>query len=729
MNQTGYNEAAIYEVLALAIEHHKEERLEEAEKLYRVILKINPDHPDANYNFAVLAVDLGYIKESIPFFEKAIEVYSTSEQYYIGYIDALIKLNEFEKAKMILEEAKWISTPTTIENLKKRIPESTSASKNSQKLNLFELLKTPNQDPSEADIKQWNALFTSGNYREAEQLARKMTEKFPNSGNSWKLLGASLMEQMKYQDALDVCKKALKFLPNDPETNYNLGVTLQGLKLFPQATERYFEALKLDPSYYRAYGNLGMIFSNDGKFQQAIEYYQKTLTINPNVYQIYNNLGSAYNSQGDHPKARDYYYKALEADPTQAFVFGNILFSLNYDPDMSAEEIFSTYQEYDKRYAQPLKIFQKPHINNKNPNRKLKIGYVSPDFNHHPVRYFLEPLLANHDKSSVEIYAYSELLKEDAMTQMYKGYCDHWISTIGMSDTDLAEQIRKDEIDILVELAGHTNNNRLEVFAMKPAPVSLSWLGYGYTTGLSAIDYYLTDEISVPKGSEHLFSEKPWKIETPSYAYTPAIGMGEVNSLPALEKGYITFGTLTRAARVNHRTIRVWAELLKRVPNSKLIINSKDYRDPSMKEILIKHFQEHGIEEERLEIRYYSPPWDVLRRMDIGVDCFPHNSGTTLFETLHMGIPYVTLAGRASVGRIGSSILHGVGRQEWIAQSEEEYINKLVALSSDLPALSKLRSSLREEMIKSPLMDERGFARKVEKAYKEMFAQWCKEQK
>lgn len=727
-----YNAAAIFEVLSLAISKHQQGSLLEAEKLYRAILQSNPNHPDANYNFAILAVDLGYVQESLPYFEKAIEMHSISEQYYIGYIDALIRLGEIEKARGILAEAKWISSKETIEALEKRIPAQ------AKQLDIIELSKKSSakndKAPSNKEVRKWNTAYSNANYQEAEFLSRKMTEKYPNSGNAWKMLGVALMEMARHQDALHASKLAAKLLPNDAEAHYNLGVTFQVLGMIPQSIEHYEQGLKLSPKDYKSYANLGIIFNGEGKFSKAIEYYRKALEIKPDLAEAYNSLGSALNSQGNLAEAREYYYKAIDLKSKNGdvsaygYVFGNILFSINYDPDTTAEEIFEVYREYNERFVLPFAGEHLPHTNDKNLNRRLKVGYVSPDFSNHPVRYFLEPLLENHNKSLVEVYAYAELVNEDETTQRYKGYSDHWIPTVGMSNETLAKRIREDGIDILVDLAGHTSNNRLGVFAKKPAPVSLSWLGYGYTTGLNSIDYYLTDEINVPLGSEHLFSEEPWRVESPAYVYSPAPGMGEVSTLPVSDRGYITFGTLTRAVRINHRTIRVWAELLKRVPNSKLIIDSKDYRDPSMREMLAERFQKHGIARERLEIGYHSPPWQVLGRMDVGVDCFPHNSGTTLFETLYMGIPYVTLADRVSVGRIGSAILHGLGRDEWIANTEEEYVDKLVALAEDPESLASIRAGLRDQMINSPLMNASGFTRKVEKAYREMFVKWCQEE-
>jgi predicted O-linked N-acetylglucosamine transferase (SPINDLY family) len=325
----------------------------------------------------------------------------------------------------------------------------------------------------------------------------------------------------------------------------------------------------------------------------------------------------------------------------------------------------------------------------------------------------------------VEVYAYAEWVREDAVTERYKRYVDHWVPTRGLTDVAMATRIRADGIDILVDLAGHTAKNRLSVFARKPAPVSVSWLGYGYTTGLTAIDYFLTDDAGAPSGSEPLFSERPWRLATPGYAYRPAEGMGDVSPLPALIKGYVTFGTLSRSVRINHRTIRVWSALLKRVGGARLVIDSRNFKEAAMQEVLAEKFAAHGIGREQLEIGWHCPPWEVLRSMDIGLDCFPHNSGTTLFETLYMGVPFVTLQDRPSVGRLGSSILEGVGHPEWIARTEDEYVEIAVALASNLEKLADLRAGLRNEMEAGPLMDEPGFARKVEAAYREMWTRWC----
>ena len=394
---------------------------------------------------------------------------------------------------------------------------------------------------------------------------------------------------------------------------------------------------------------------------------------------------------------------------------------------MSAEEIFDFYKQYDERFGLPLKskwkVFSQPKV----PKEKLKIGYVSPDFKQHSMQNFLLPTLTHHDHQKFEVFAFAELKKGDLVTQQYKSYTDHWIRTEKMTDDELVEKIRSLEIDILVDLGGHTKSNRLGIFAQKPAPVSLSWLGYGYTTGLSAIDYFLSDSIMVPKGSEHLFSEKPWRLKNYGFCcYQAKPNMGEVSPLPALKNNFITFGTLTRAIRINDRVIKTWAQILQRVENSKLIINSSEsFKNLMVADEFKKRFKEYGIDTYRLDFYYKSPPWDTMREMDIALDCFPHNSGTTLIEHLYMGNPFITYSNRPSVGKIGASILTTLGHREWIATSEQEYIDKAVALASDTEKLAEIRNTLRTKLKTSPIMDQKGFVRELENTYQAMWNNWC----
>jgi predicted O-linked N-acetylglucosamine transferase (SPINDLY family) len=570
-----------------------------------------------------------------------------------------------------------------------------------------------------------NTLKALGRLNEAEASYRRALQLNPGNAEAHYNLGITLHDLGRLDEAEASYRRALEINPNNATAHNNLGATLKNLGRLDEAETCCRRALEISPDFADAHINLGATLMAQGRLDEAENSFRPALKINPGSALAHSNLGVALHDLGRLDEAADNYRRALEIKPDFAEAHGNLLFALNYHPDLSAEEIYRTYQEFDALRGIPLRSNWQAHDNDKNPDRRLRIGYVSPDFRQHSSRHFIEPLLAHHDKTQVEVTAYAELVAEDAMTARYRTYVEHWVPTGGMSDEALAERIRSDGIDILVELAGHTAGNRLLAFARKPAPVSLSWLGYGYTTGLSAIDYYLTDEASAPTGSEGLFAEQVWRIATPAYAYRPSADMGEVNKLPAQQRGYISFGTLTRSIRVNHRTIRLWAEILKAVPNSRLIMDSSAFQTPVMQERMAARFAQHGINRERLEIGFHSPPWDVLRGIDIGLDCFPHNSGTTLFETLYMGIPYITLAGRPSVGRLGSSILQGAGHPEWIAESEDDYVTKAVELASDMTGLSKIRSNLRKQMESSPLRDEAGFTRKVENAYRRMWKIWC----
>lgn len=587
--------------------------------------------------------------------------------------------------------------------------------------------EAPSRDAAGAQqlIEQGQTAEGQGEFDAAARIYRQAIAADETSAVAHVNLGNALNSGGLVAEAIAAYERAIELHPAYASAHYNLGLALLPNSGYSARAESLFlEAVQLRDAFPQAWVGLGLAMERRGDLTSAIASYRKAVQVEPGFAGAYGNLGSALQEMGEHSAAIVALRQALALDPGFSDAHDNLLFTLNYHPEMSAQDVCLAYREFDERFGRPERKHWREHSNSIDADRRLKVGYVSPDLCHHSVRHFLEPLLANHDKRAVEVFAYAELSAEDSVTARYRGYVEHWVPTVGMSDAALAERIRADGIDILVDLAGHNGNNRLDAFAHKPAPVSLSWLGFGYTTGLNAIDYFLTDDACAPKGSEPLFSEQPWRLATPALAYRPADGMSEVSALPALERGYVTFGTLTRAVRVNHHTVRVWAQMLNRVPGSQLVMDSSSYRDATMRMELVAKFDAHGIGHERLQIGFHTPPWDVLRDIDIGLDCFPHNSGTTLFETLYMGLPFVTLAGRPSVGRLGSSILIGVGHPEWVAHTEDEYVEKCVALAGDLPALAVLRAGLRDQMRNSALMDEAGFARKVESAYREMFKRW-----
>ncbi|WP_246172954.1 tetratricopeptide repeat protein [Thermochromatium tepidum] len=602
-------------------------------------------------------------------------------------------------------------------------------------------------------------LLASQKYAEAESAARRFIDLYPQDPFGWKLIGVIYFYLGRYKEAEHNLLKSITINNKDPESISTLGNALRQQGRIKEALECYDRSLEIDPDHSPAlngkglclmdydrheealvcleraldlnpkqpeiYYNLGGLVGKFGRLIESVNFNRKAIELNPRSAEAYNNLGLSLQDLGEIDEAIKAYEKAVALDPKSVSYFSNLLFALNYHPDRPAEDIFTFYQEFDRRFSQPYRVTWRPFINTPDPERRLRIGYVSPDFGFHSIGYFLEPLLENHDRNQFELTAYAQRIGSDTQTLRYRRLVDRWVPTSRLSDDELAERIRADGIDILVDLAGHTAGNRLGVFARRPAPVSVSWMGYGYTTGLSAIDYFLTDPVMVPPDADHLFAERPWRLDPPALAYRPHPGMGEVGPLPARRDGQVTFGTLTRGIRINPRVIGVWSEILKRLPGARLVVDSKSFAHEAEQARLAERFAAHGIERGRLEIGYHSPPWDVLRRIDIGLDCFPHNSGTTLVESLYLGVPFITLAARPSVGRIGSSILCGLGHPEWIAQSESEYIDKAVALAGDLERLATIRANLRPEFEASPWRDEVGFARRVEQAYRQMWRQWC----
>ena len=751
----------LHELMQQGAVHHGLGQLAEAESAYRAVLQEQPEHADANHNLAVIALGHGDVASALHHFKRALDAEPGHWQYWVSYLDALMQGGQYWQAAEVLEDARraGLAAEAVDELVERLVDPRVDGAGSAGEVATAALSATAGDTPDVADIVALTGLLNQREFTELERMSERLAQLYPDNPLGWRMLGLALLSQGRDAQALRSLRQVARLCPDDASNlnslgllltdqgrlveaefcfrqavllapahtaaHSNIGLTLQRRGRLAQAESCLRHCLALDDNFHVAHLNLSVVLDELGRTEEAEASVRRALEIAPDFLYAHNSLGYLLKDQGRIEEAEASTRRALALDPLNAAANSNLLFLLNYHPDKPAAEIFEAYRQYDTRVGLPLKATWRPHTNSRDSRRRLKLGYVCAAFNNHSTRHFLEPLLAHHDHGRFEVVAYSELVSaQDAATLRYRTYFDQWVPTEGLSDEELAQRIRSDGIDVLVDVAGHTRGNRLGVFARKPAPVSLHWLDYGYTTGLSAIDYYLTDHPTAPAGSEDLFSEAPWRLPVPAFAYRPGTGMGEVGPLPALENGHVRFGTLTRSIRINHKTIRVWAEILRRVEGSMLVIDSGNFKSPTAQEAMAHRFMAHGVSRDRLEIGCHSPPWDVLRSIDIGLDCFPHNSGTTLFEMLFMGVPYVTLADRPSVGRLGSAILEGVGRTQWIARSEREYIDSAVALAGDLDTLKRERETLRGAMQASPLMDEPGFARHAEDAFAQMFERW-----
>lgn len=569
-------------------------------------------------------------------------------------------------------------------------------------------------------------LGLTGDYERADKCLRRSLQLDPQHAAAWVDAACNAGMLQRYDESERCARQALALDEGNVAAMLSLATALRMQERYAEALPVFLRLLELAPADTAPLRALAEMLLEMGRYEEARDRYSEAIGMDAQDADAYFGRARAWLALDEFDATLEDYAQVLAIRPDDVVTAGARLFLLNYHPDMSAEEIFAYYRAFDEQFARPLMPQPSPvWSNSPEPGRRLRVGYVSADFYGHSARHFIEPLLAHHAHDAVEVFLYSSVVKPDETTARLQGYADHWVDATALDDAALAERIRADGIDVLVDLSGHTKGNRLPAFARKPAPVAVSWLGYGYTTGLSAIDWFLTDQVTAPEGSEALFAERVWRLDSCALAYRPGEGMGEPGPLPALRDGRVTFCSMTRTIRLNHRVVRVWAEILKRLPEARLRLDSHRFDDGVVQARLYERFAAHGIGPERLLLGYTSPPWDALREVDITLDCFPHNSGTTLFESLYMGIPYVTLRERPSVGRLGASILEAVGHGDWSAGSEAEYIDKAVALAADLDALAQARAALRNDMQRSPLMDEAGFARRVEAAYRGMWQEYC----
>lgn len=709
-------------------------RLDEAKVLAQRLVRAEPRRAELNQVMAKLCLMLGELQQACRHAQVLLEVSPYQQAHREAYHEVLNHLHQLRQFPMMEEAGLWLTRQNPKDGHGWNLLGISYIEQGKFGPAALALHQALTLLPKNVHVLSNMGNVLIGTERAGEaipylelalQIEPKLVAAYNNLGNAYRYAG-------RVNEAISIYLQGIALAPQYAELRSNLGVAYSELQRYADAIACFEQALALNPKLFPVYANLADALRQMGRLQEAIECCHRAFELEPDIQEVWVIYGNVLRDANHLDAAIKAYVRALSYQNIrqEAFnlrVYTSLLFCLNYHPDLSPETIYSAYRDYNTRYGLPHQAEWREFANAPNPKKKLRVGYLNHSYYNHVCKLFLLPLLEQHDKNEVEVFAYANPSREDEFTLLYKKAVDHWIPTRDMSDADLAQRIRDDGIDILVDIAGHTNDNRLPVMARKPAPVSLHWLDFGYTTGLTAIDYYLTDHATVTDDCAHLFSEKVWCLDGPAYAYRPGPGMGEVGDLPAAQTGIVTFGSLSRAARINHRVVHVWAAILDAMPNSRLIIDSGDYKDPAVQEEMAARFTQFGIDRSRLEIGCHSPPWDVMRRIDIGLDCFPHNSGTTLFEMLYMGIPYVTLAGRPSVGRIGASILTGLGRTEWIACSEEEYAQKAIMLAHDIPGLRVMRANLRQQIQASPLMDEGGFARSVEKAYRQMWQIYCDE--
>jgi protein O-GlcNAc transferase len=700
-------------------------RHEQAIDLLRRAIAVKPDSSPTYCTLGISLAAVGKLQEAIAAYHRAIELEPSNAEAYINLGCTLVAAGQYEPA---------------IAALRKGL--------------------TTRPELGQAYVVLSFALRSLGRFDEAIAAANSDLALRPNSIQAIEAIGLALMDRGRPDLAIEQFQRALAIDPRSFDTLLSLATACKFVGRFDEAVAAYQSAIKLrpnvaalyndlgdpllktnhpdeakaawqkaiaiDPRYPEAHYNMGLAASAYGQFDEAIACYQRAVEYRGDYVDAWVNLGNAYRHSGRIDQALDCYDRALALRPDIAMFDSHRLFALHYHPDWDAAALLREHREWNKRHAAPLAASIKPHSNSRIIDRRIRIGYISPYFREHVIGFSMLPLLVHHDRKQFEIVCYSSTLRPDGLTPLIRKYADRWHNIAGIGDREVAKKIRAEEIDILVDLNVHSYENHLLVFARKPAPVQVSYLGYCSTTGMDAMDYRLSDAYFDPPDADlSCYSEQTIRLAGTYWCYAPTERMPDVVPLPALASGSITFGCLNNFCKVTSATQNLWAQLLQAVPRSRLLVHvpvgdcSEQFR---------QRFESLGISRERL-ILVPRESWgqyiNRYHQIDIALDPFPYGGGITTLDGMYMGVPAVTLNGRTAVGRGGASILSHAGLSELIAETPGQYIEIAAALAGDLPRLQHIRATLRHRMRQSPLMDAPRYARDVEAASRQMWRQWC----
>ncbi|GFO68497.1 hypothetical protein GMLC_20760 [Geomonas limicola] len=538
-------------------------------------------------------------------------------------------------------------------------------------------------------------------------------------------LGHALARLGRMGEAADELKQAVALNPDDPGLQNNLALALNALGQGEEAYARFREALRLAPDYPEAHNNLAILLERYGHGSEAIASCRSALALRPDYPEAHLNLGNVLKAQGRHQEALEHYREAVRLKPDFLEARQALLFALCYPAGISQQQIFREHRDF----ARTLPEATREHANCPDPERRLNIGYLSPDFRAHAVARFIEPVLRHHDPDLFRVTCYGNLDAPDQVTVHLAGLAGRYVSIAGLTDQEALETIKGDGIDILVELSGHSAGNRLPLMALKPAPVQVSWLGYPETTGLDAIDYRISDAVCDPPGTTEPFhSEELIRLPGLFTCFAPPVEAPPVGELPARSRGVVTFGSFNNPAKLTPETVALWAGVLRQVPGSRLFLKGYSFADPQCRSRFVELFANHGVEADRLELVANTPGYRehlaLYAGVDIALDSFPYHGTTTTCEALWMGVPVVTLAGSAHRSRVGATLLGSVGLGHLVAEVPEQFVAVAARLAGDLDELARLRSLLRSIMAAAPLTDGPRFTRHLEAAYREAWRTW-----
>lgn len=671
-----------------AVLRHQTGQLREAETLYRQILVKEPRNNHVLYLLAILSQQIGKKDVSIELTRQAIAIAPNVADYHVQLGSMLLAggagteaASEFRKAMELRPDL----------------------------IDLFAQLG--------------NSLYLSRDLTGAAEAYRSFLKARPHSPEILNNLGTVMREANRLDEAIDAYHKALSLRPEMAQVWQNLGHTLLEKHEATAAADAYRKTIELEPASGEARFELGKALKEAGDLDGSIAALREALRLRPNWLEPLNMLGGILHTSAQMDEALACHENLLE-NAGDATLAAGMLHSLYFNPACSAERILKDHHRWNELYARHLARAAPAYANDPDPYRRLKIGYVSADFGLHASSLFTLPLLSNHDHQSFEIFCYSDLKQEDDLTALHRRCADAWRDIAKMSDQDVADLVHRDQIDVLVDLSLHTAGSRLLVFARKPAPVQVTWLAYAGTSGVDTIDYRLSDPYLDAPGNEAWYSEKTLRLPDCFWCYDPLSEDPPVGPSPAAGNDYVTFGSLNSFAKVSAPIVDVWAQVLASVAGSRLIMYAPA---GSARQRVLDRMARGGVEPARIEFVHRQSRNGYLQifdRIDIHLDTWPYNGGTTTFDSLWMGVPVVSLTGPTAVGRSGLSILSNLGLSELVADAPARYVEIASALARDSTALAKFRAALRPRLRASALMDASRFAKSFELALRTMWHEW-----
>jgi predicted O-linked N-acetylglucosamine transferase (SPINDLY family) len=689
-----------------AMNHQVAGRPELAEPLYREILSAQPGHANANHCLGMLYVQMRQPSLGLPHLLASLETNPKNPDYWLGYLEALLSNGQLVEATSTLALGRQHGLESAaVDEFARRL----TARILQENQEVRHAPSAPAPIPARAERRRESRdaakmervlldLLTQGKLTEAGDAARALTERFPDRGLGWKTLGALQWAEGRPDLALASMEKSVGLLPRDAEALANLGALLTKLQRVDAAETYLNRALEIDPDLAIAYPPLGDVYQVQGRYDEAEAVFRRAISL---------------------PFAR--------ADWHEDMRHTSLLFMVSHNPTIGADALFAEHRRVGMAYEALARTTRTEHCNSRDPERRLKIGVVSGDLFTHPVATFVEPVLEKlNGRDGLELTAYYNHVVEDQTTGRLRRHVERWRPIFALSDAQLERQIIDDGIDILIDLSGHTSRNRLRAFARKPAPVQASWLGYPGTTGLSAVDYYFADPYWLPPGQfDRHFVEK--LIYLPATAiFQPEPTAPPVNALPALAAGHLTFGSFNRLGKINAGTIGLWSKLLRALPTSRLILAGipLDGRHHQ----LMERFAAEEVAPERLVCHARGPIDAYLalhHQVDLCLDTFPYNGGTTTHHALWMGVPTLTMTSTTPAGRQGAGILGLAGLGEFIATDAADFVAKGLHWATRLTSLAELRAGLRERCRQAPSQRPEVLVAALERALRRMWTRWC----